>query len=501
MFDFSGLKWIAECIGVPTWMVFGTLLGGLYAVSSPVKSSSGSKKTEKIATSGYANLRELKEFNKKNGIQLSKNFSLAEKYCFEHVCVLGPTGAGKTTSIFYPNLLQKESFSGGLSSIIITDPKGELYRDTSDFQEQIGRKIVLFAPLEPKHSFKYNPLEFCESASEVIDLAGNLLATGGKALEIQSGKSGGSVEWINMAKPLWASALLYTWYKGNGLNTISNALDLILNASAEQLEKILGQSEHEEVKRQFNSFNQSAGSERTVSSIKVTLSTNLQLFTDPSIRELTSRNTFDFASLRKERTALYISYPERYAARIAPLLSIFFMQMINTLMENKNLVKDYLPVYFMFDEFANIGQIPNFATLASTVRSRKISFLCCLQSKNQLKNVYGFYDETILANLKTKCVYGALQDLDTTRYVSELCGEVEVTTSSKSVSDNQNKANSYNYSTTKKKLLTSDEVMRISKENILLLVQNNKPLLDKTNVFYTQKKYTSLVRNKEKQLV
>ena len=501
MLELEGLRWIAQLVGVPTWTVFLLLMGGLYAISSPTLSSSSSKKTEKIATSGYANLRELKELNKENGIQLSKNFYLAEKFCFEHVCVLGPTGAGKTTSIFYPNLLQKESFSNGKSSIIITDPKGELYRDTANFQTEIGRKIVLFSPLEPRFSFKYNPLTFCETESEVIALAASLLASGGKALEIESGKSGGSSEWINMAKPLWASALLYVWYKPDGLNTISNALDLILNASAEQLEKVLGQSEHEEVKRQFNSFNQASGSERTVSSIKVTLSTNLQIFTDPQIRELTSRNTFDFASLRKERTALYISYPERHATRIAPLLSIFFMQAINSLMEDKNLVKDYLPVYFMFDEFANIGQIPGFGTLASTVRSRKISFLCCLQSKNQLKTLYGNQTETILANLKTKAVYGALQDLDTTRYISELCGEVEVTTSSKSVSDNQNKANSYNYSTTKKKLLTSDEVMRISKENILLLVQNNKPLLDKTNVFYTQKKYTSFVRNKEKQLV
>ena len=334
--------------------------------------------------------------------------------------------------------------------------------------------------------------------SEVIDLAGNLLASGGKALEIQSGKTGGSSEWINMAKPLWASALLYIWYKPRGLNTISNALDLILDASPEQLEKILGNSKHDSVRRQFNAFNQASGSERTVSSIKVTLATNLQLFTDPQIRELTSRNTFDFAEMRKTPIAIYISYPERHAARIAPLLSIFFAQAINSLMEERNLIKNYLPTYFLFDEFANIGQIPNFATLASTVRSRKISFLCCLQSKNQLKTVYGNFDETILANLKTKAVYGALQDLDTTAYISKLCGEVEVTTKSKSVSGKEENRYSYNYSTSKKMLLTADEVMRINKKNILLLVQNNKPYLDQTNIFYTQNKYIVNIRKKDK---
>lgn len=488
----DGIAWLANTLGVPVFAIWGLIGGGVFATYlSTVKKDT----TDKIATSGYSSLKDLKDFNQSNGIQLSENFTLKENLCFEHIAVIGPTGAGKTTSIFYPNLLQSESFSGGASSLLITDPKGELHRDTSHFQESIGRKIRLFAPLDPKVSFKYNPLAYCQNASDVIDLAGNLLASGGKAIELQSGKSGGSSEWINMAKPLWAAAMLYVWDKGDGINTISNALDLILEATPEQLEQLLKNHTNEEVRRQFNIFNQSAGSEKTVSSIKVTLSTNLQLFTDPAIRELTSRNTFNFAELRSVPTALYISYPERHSARIAPLLSIFFMQAVNSLMEN-TAKKDYLPCYFLFDEFANIGQIPNFATLASTVRSRKISFLCCLQSKNQLRNVYGHFDETILANLKTKAIYGALQDLDTTRYISELCGEVEVRTKSTNKSDSD-RADSYNYSTSKKRLLTPDEVMRISKQDILLLVHNNKPYKDKVNVFYTKDKYKANIRKVE----
>lgn len=488
MFDFSGLKWIAECMGVPMWMVFITMMGSLYAVSSPSKSSLN-KKTEKIATSGYANLRELKEFNKKSGIQLSKNFSLAEKYCFEHIAIIGPTGSGKTTSVFYPNLLQKESFSGGQSSIILTDPKGELFRDTSNFQKSLGREIVMFSPLEPQFSFKYNPLSYCETSSEVSDLAMNILASGTKAMEITSGKTGGgSSEWLQMASPLLASAMLYAWHQPRGLNTISNAIDLILDSTDEQLKEVLGNSKFRDVQTQFNIFNQASGSEKTASSIKITLSSNLQLYTEDFMRELTSDNTYDLKTLRNKPTALYITYPERHSAKIAPLLCVFFTQLINELMKDENLKGNYLPIYFMFDEFANIGQIPNFATLASTVRSRKMSFLCCLQSKNQLKNLYGNYDEDILANLKTKCVFGALQDIATTEYVSKLCGEVEIKT--QSTSEREGKSDlGYNYSTTKKLLLTPDEVRRIEKDNILLLVQNCKPYLDKTNTYYTQNKY------------
>ncbi|MDM0455974.1 VirD4-like conjugal transfer protein, CD1115 family [Clostridium perfringens] len=498
------LNYFSSVLGLPKPIVFIILICFIYFLYwLYIKNGKFNRyNTGKIATSGFAELKELRNFNKNDGIQLSKDFSLTEKMCFEHICVIGPTGAGKTTSIFYPNLLQPNSFSRGRSSIIITDPKGELYKDTSSYQERLGRNTVLFAPLEPQFSFKYNPLEYCKDVSEVIDLAGNLLAVGGKAIELQSGKSGGNdANWINMGKPLVAAALLYVWYKPKGLNTIANALDLITNTTDEQLNNLLGKSKHPDVVRQFNSFNQAAGSEKTVSSIKITLAANLQIYTDPAIRELTSRNTFNLAELRSNPTALYISYPERHSARIAPLLSIFFTQAINELMDDVNLKGDYLPTYFLFDEFANIGQIPGFSTLASTVRSRKISFLCCLQSKNQLRSVYGNFDEDILANLKTKAIYGALQDTTTTRYISDLCGETEIRVASRSVSDNLNRADSHNFSTTKKKLLTPDEVMRISKDKILLLVHNNKPYLSKVNPFYKNKSYTNNIRQRNKTIV
>ena len=262
-----------------------------------------------------------------------------------------------------------------------------------------------------------------------------------------------------MAKPLLASAMLYAWHQPKGFNTISNAIDLILDSTPEQLQEILGNSKYRDVQTQYNIFNQASGSEKTVSSIKITLSSNLQLYTEEFMRELTSDNTFDLKSLRNTPTALYITYPERHSAKIAPLLCVFFTQLINELMKDENLVGDYLPTYFLFDEFANIGQIPNFATLASTVRSRKMSFLCCLQSKNQLKNLYGNYDEDILANLKTKCIYGALQDVATTEYISKICGEVEIKT--KSTSEREGSSNTgYNYSTKINILIKFQRIIR-----------------------------------------
>ena len=117
-------KYVATMFGVPNWMGFVITIGLLAVLFWALNGTRRHQSRDKMATGGFISLRELREFNKADGIQLSKNFSLREKFCYEHVCVIGPTGAGKTTSIFYPNLLQKNSFNKGKSSLIITDPKG-----------------------------------------------------------------------------------------------------------------------------------------------------------------------------------------------------------------------------------------------------------------------------------------------------------------------------------------------------------------------------------------
>lgn len=174
-----------------------------------------------------------------NYLQLSKNIKLKEKMGFEGSVTVAPTGGGKTTSYFIPNLLN----SNLKGSLIIYDPKGELYEKTSWFQNNIcGRDIVVFAPLEPSISCKYNLLDQCEDTTEILQLASTLIANGSLSIELATGKKTGGAEWDNMATPLFSAALLYCKEQGLPVATVETAFRLIIEKDLEELDTLFSNS-------------------------------------------------------------------------------------------------------------------------------------------------------------------------------------------------------------------------------------------------------------------
>ncbi|WP_162266608.1 type IV secretory system conjugative DNA transfer family protein, partial [Clostridium botulinum] len=173
------------------------------------------------------------------GLILSKDIQLKEQFDFEGSVTIAPTGSGKTSSFFFPNLLSN-NIKG---SIIVTDPKEELFKLTSKYQERIcGRKVLKFSPLSPGTSEKYNLLTSCKDDSEIVELASTLLFNGALSIELSTGKKTGGVEWIQMAEPLLAAALLYAKNLEYPFNNIEFAFKLIINLDTEQLDSLFNSS-------------------------------------------------------------------------------------------------------------------------------------------------------------------------------------------------------------------------------------------------------------------
>ena len=424
----------------------------------------------KLATSKLGSKRSIESILGNDGLIISKQCQLSFKKTLEGVVVIGPTGEHKSTSILLPNLL---SNSLPLSSIIVADPKGELWNLTHKYQESIGRKTILFEPLGD-HSH-YNPIEHCESFTESRALATNLLQFGELAIQLASGKAGGSSEWTNMSVPLWTSVLLNS-------KTISQGIKFLINSTPNQITETLGNSNNEDVKEQFRIFMSAAGSPKTLSSILSTLLTSLQLFTDHKLINSTSKSDFAPIDFRKEPTILYIKYDEAKSNYLSPFLSIFYSQLIEKIMYAEG-----LPVLFLLDEFQNAGKVANFEQIVAVSRSKNIGFLICLQNLVKLHDIYGKNNTTtILNNLKTKAILPSLSDYDALSYISNLCGDKEVLT------ETHNKDNT-STSKTVKKVFTPDEVRRIPDYKTLIIMHNKLPFLDDQNIYYTQKKYTKNV--------
>jgi type IV secretion system protein VirD4 len=404
---------------------------------------------------------DLKGYEGNTGLKLSTNKRLSEKASQEHIIIIAPTGAGKTTSLYIPNLLEN-NLQG---SLIIADPKGELYKLTHKYQESIGRKTILYKPLDGK--IEYNPLKECKTNSEVYQLAQNLLINGALSIELQTGKKSGGVEWLQMSQSLLTAALLYS-------DTIQNALKLIINNTTETLDQIFDDCENEAVHTQYNAFKMCLDSPKTMSSIKITISSNLQLFLDDL---KINKSSFNAETLCKDPTALYISYPENKSNYLSPLMACIYSQLTDKLIDSYS--EKSMPIHFLIDEFANQGQWANMSQNIATARSRKISFVLCLQSISQLKQIYGHDNAlSILNNCKTKIILPGISDIETLEYISKLCGEEEIL-----IQQEGRKVK------TKKLLFTMDEIRRLKDDELLIISKNFRPILEKQNTWYNQEFY------------
>ena len=226
-------------------------------------------------TARIGNLRELNGLTGTDGFTISKNVRLSAEKSYEHVMVLGPTGSGKSSSFFIPNLLDLD----GIHSAVVTDPKGEMYELTSPYLESLGYNIVKLEPLHPeRNEFFYNPLAIIDDSTEIRNIAQLILTNGNKAVEISTGSSSSGAEWINMSIPLLAASFAYVKEFGK-TKSIPEAIDIILNGNLKSMDEMFRKCP--DAYKLFLIFKSAGESEKTISSIKSVLTTNVQLFTDP----------------------------------------------------------------------------------------------------------------------------------------------------------------------------------------------------------------------------
>ncbi|HAN10231.1 MAG TPA: hypothetical protein DCP90_06425 [Clostridiales bacterium] len=460
-------------------------------------------KKVKQGSSFMAEMEELKSLMGDDGFVIAKDIRLSLETSYEHVAIIGPTGCGKSTSFFIPNLLELN----GEISAVVSDPKGELYEQTRPYLESLGYNTIKLEPFEAL--MRYNPILIAEDDTELKEIAQLIMINGNKSYEMGTGGSSGNTEWLSMSEPLLAAAMIYV--KRNGKRKdMKEVKDLVIQKDFNEMVKIF--SEVPEAMQEFMMFAQSKGAEKTMSGIKVTLANALKLFNDKKIQTFVEtpykkvdedgvtklvpqvQLLFHPKMLRDIPTVLFICVPERKSTFVMPLMSVFYSQLLNKCMDYNSY--NSVPVLFMLDEFANIGTLPNFANIVSTARSRQLGISIGIQGMEQLKQNYG--QDTaynILNNMKTKMFYSGLTGASAD-YVSQLAGyttmQTESISSQKGVDGKKN--DSKTISDQRRELLTPDEIRRLPDEKVLIIAHNKNIVTADKNSYFLQKKYTSKIK-------
>ena len=420
--------------------------------------------------------------SKKSGIILAENNYLPlDKRGNVNVLVVGGSGSGKSASYSIPNAHQM------LGSYVFTDPKGELYDRTAGFLKEHGYKIKVLNLVHPQYSDGYNPLLHISSEIDV-DVIANTIVKG------QKSEGGGSDPfWDDSAETLLKALIYYLMAtRPEEEQNLASCAEMVRaansNGGSNLLSELMSQLPYDHPAR-MNYKSIEIAPEKTYSSILSTLQSKLGKFDSKEIAELTSTDTINFEEIGSEKTAVYVISSDTHGAYDF-LLTIFFAQMIQQLYDfadnNGGRLKER--TYFILDEFANIGRIPDFDKKISTSRSRGISFSVILQNLDQLEAIYEKANETIIGNCDTHVFLGS-NSQKTVEYFSKALGEKTI--SHESISTNRDKEHKKTGTSDSdqimaRALMTPDELRRMDNDLCIIFEKGIRPV--KAKKFYYFKK-------------
>ncbi len=381
----------------------------------------------------------------------------------KNIAVVGSSGTGKSRAVIRNALFQM--IRNG-ESVVLTDPKGELYTDTAYLFESHGYEIKVLNLVEIEKSDGWNPMVDVVSHSEKASiLAKSLIINTG------TGKSGDDF-WDNVAENLLKGLILYVALDENLTSEEKNLAEVYRLITMENenefcllLERLPGTHP---AKEPFNTYLSSTESVRM--STRSGLAARLGILQEKQVKDFFSSADINLWNPAESKCVYYVITSDNDMSKnmITALFFTCLMRSVLSYADKQQDKKCVVPVNFVLDEFNNVGKLgisadgSDFARFISTCRSRNINVIFAVQGIGQLQNKYDNYLwSDILNNCDTQIFLGC-NDMITAEYFSARSGEITVEYDIYSKSERTGSMEkTYNHSTqkTKRRLFTPDEIL------------------------------------------
>ena len=396
----------------------------------------------------------------------------------KNILVIGGSGSGKTRFFCKPSLLQAHS------SYVCTDPKGTLLPEIGTFLERKKYRIKCLNLINFRKSMKYNPLAYIRSEKDILKLVNALIMnTKGE------GEKSSEDFWVK-AERLYYSALIgYIWYEATEKEkNFITLLDLINASEAREddetyqspVDLLFSQLEEREpdhfAVKQYRKFKMAAG--KTLKSILISCGARLAPFDIKELRDLMAYDELELDTLGDQKTALFVILSDTDST-FNFVAALMYSQLFNLLCDKADdFYGGRLPVHvrLILDEFANIGQIPNFDKLIATIRSREISASIILQSQSQLKTIYKDAADTIVGNCDSTLFLGG-KEKSTLKEISELLGKETIDLYNQSENRGSQVSHGLSYQKLGKELMTQDELAVMDGGKCIFMLRGVRPFL------------------------
>lgn len=419
-----------------------------------------------------------------------RNRNNEEIYCIDkntHSLTVGATRSGKTRTIVLQTIA---SLGLGNESIIVSDPKGEIFHYTSDYMKKLGYETIIIDFKNPSKSNKYNFLQ------PVIDAVNreDYRKAEEYAWDITTALVGNEESkmeriWKDGEMSIIAGTIMAVVYENKDSPEFQN-LTNVYSFISEMCRTEDGEMPINEYINNLNKDNPASrifniariAPDKTRGSFFTSALTTLKLFTSESIYSMTCSSDFNLKETGKLKRIIYIILPDERLTYY-PLASLFVNQQYVSLVEVADSRGGELErrVNFVLDEFGNFSTIPTFSNMLTVGGGRKIRFNIFLQSFAQLDQKYGKENaENILDNCQT-WIYLKTANFETATRIMKKLGNYTTSSYSKSSSYSkyQNGSNSESMNLISRPLLTEDEIMRIERPYVLIINAGNYPAIVK----------------------
>lgn len=416
-----------------------------------------------------------------------------------HVAVFGASGTMKSRAIIRNALFQ--ALKQG-ESVVITDPKGEMYSDTSELYRKNGYEVKVFNLVNPEHSDSWNCMSDLNGDTLLAQVLTNVIIG-----NTSSGKS--DHFWDNGEANLLKALILYIDQdekRDPEDKHLPAVYQLLTQLEEKKLHEIFGGLDlSHPAKAPFNLYAQSSDTVR--SGIKLGLGARLQVMQNVAVQNITMRSDIDLSMPAKKKCAYYIILSDQDAT-MSFLSSLFFSFLFIKLSRYADTRPERccdVPVNLILDEFNNVGRIggaedgSDFARAISVCRARDIRVMLAVQSVGQLQNRYpnNLWAE-IVGNCDIQLMLGCTDEVSA-KYFSDRSGDMSVEVNStmtnrKTIAVAQ-VIPQYRYTEGigRRKLLTPDEVLRLDTTEMLCVIRGcNMLKLKKWD--YTNHPYAKLIQ-------
>ncbi|HTE45043.1 MAG TPA: type IV secretory system conjugative DNA transfer family protein, partial [Gemmatimonadaceae bacterium] len=409
-----------------------------------------------------------------------------------HILTVAPTRSGKGVSCVIPNLLDHPG------SALITDPKGENYAVTARWRRSAGHDVHALDPFELVGELaSYNPLDLVDANSlDAVDDA-RMLAD---MLVLPEGKESGDQSfWNEEARGLLTGLILHVASSDRPeTRTLAEMRDL-LTLAPESFRTLLTTMSNSEaagglVSRAAARLLQKADRER--SGVISTAQSHTHFLDSPRMKRVLGTSTFDFSSLKRESTTVYLVLPpdriDGYARWLRLMIACGLLAVTRTAGQPRE------RVLFLLDEFAHLRRMHPVQRDIGLAGGYGVRFWLVLQDLSQLRSTYGDTWPTFLANVDLLQAFGT-SDWDTAEYLSKMTGESTIRVASENHSKGVSRGRNANHqegagsstSEAGRRLMFPDEVRRLPRDQQLLFVKGMAPMLSERVNYLTDVEFSA----------